>query len=68
MIDLIAPANVCTQFKHEVYQLWTPDGFVIVLSPDFLPEIRQLPDSICDFYSGVKEVCSQNPRKIHDIN
>ncbi|KAE9977315.1 hypothetical protein BLS_001499 [Venturia inaequalis] len=43
------------RFKHEVYQLWTPDGFVIVLSPDFLPEIRQLPDSICDFYSGVKE-------------
>ncbi|QDS71876.1 hypothetical protein FKW77_010117 [Venturia effusa] len=43
------------KFKHDVYQLWTPDGFVVVLSPDFLPEIRQLPDSICDFYSGVKE-------------
>ena len=54
--------NLPNQFKHGAYQLWTPDGFVVILSPELLPEIRNLPDTICDFYSGVAAVRRPLPR------
>lgn len=46
------------QFRHGAYQLWTPDGYVTVLSPDFVPELKKMPDEKVNFYAGVANVSS----------
>ncbi|KAK1977035.1 cytochrome P450 [Colletotrichum cereale] len=40
------------EFRHGAYQLWGPEGFVTVLSPDFLGELKNLPDDKLSFYLG----------------
>ncbi|KAL0936156.1 cytochrome p450 monooxygenase [Colletotrichum truncatum] len=40
------------EFRHGAYQLWGPEGFVTVLSPDFLGELKNLPDEKLSFYLG----------------
>ena len=56
MVRLAKSILTVLKFKDDNYGLWTPDGFVLILSPKYLPEIQQLPDTICDFYSDIKEV------------
>ncbi|KAH7348304.1 cytochrome P450 [Rhexocercosporidium sp. MPI-PUGE-AT-0058] len=40
------------KYRHSAYQLWGPDGYVVVLSPDFLQELKYEKDEVCDFYSA----------------
>ncbi|TDZ36951.1 Cytochrome P450 monooxygenase paxP [Colletotrichum spinosum] len=40
------------KFRHGAYQLWGPEGFVTVLSPDCLGELKNLPDDQLSFYLG----------------
>ncbi|KAI1855136.1 hypothetical protein JX266_000001 [Neoarthrinium moseri] len=55
------------EYRHGAYQLWSPDGYVTVVSPDFLNELKNMPDNMCDFYSGAANAV-QGKHKFFDLS
>lgn len=42
------------QFKNGLYQLWRPDGYVTVISRQFIDELKGLPTETLDFHAAVQ--------------
>lgn len=43
-----------TQFRDGVYQLWRPEGYVTVISRQFIDELKGLPTETLDFHAAVQ--------------
>lgn len=49
-------------YKHSAYQIWGVDGYLTIVSTDFLDELIKLPRNALDFHGATQKV-QQNSRK-----
>jgi hypothetical protein len=44
------------KYRHGFYQLFSPTGFLVIASADYVREISQLPEGILDFHGATQKV------------
>lgn len=48
------------KYKHGFYQLFSPTGFLVIASADYVQEISQLPEGTLDFHGATQRVWKPN--------
>jgi ent-kaurene oxidase len=43
------------KFKHGVYHLWSVDGFLSIVSSDYVDELKNLPVDVLDFHAAAQK-------------